>query len=133
MIKITTIALIVCVATLVSCMPGKHFKNWDEKTVKEEYSGGHKWDVKLTLYTDSTFRYVIRDDMLGIPKVRTGAYIKTDSSIDLYTWKEKYVSRKSTMQSCRLDSNVVKMYPPSAEQGEHADFTADYFTLRKVK
>lgn len=118
---------------LVSCFPGKQFKNWDAKQVLEEYSGGHKWDITLTLYTDSTFRYVIRDDMLGIPKVKKGAYLKTDSTIDLYTWKRKFLSRKSDLQSCRLDSNRVKMYPPSAEEGENGNFVSTYFTLTLVK
>ncbi|MFN8290671.1 MAG: hypothetical protein U0U70_10465 [Chitinophagaceae bacterium] len=116
---------------LAACLPGKHFSNWNEKPVKEVYSGGYKWDISLTLYKDSTFRYVVRDDMLGIPRITTGAYLKTDSTIDLYTWKMKYLSRKSVLHSFRLTGDTVKMYPPSAAQRKNGNFVQDYFTLTR--
>lgn len=115
--------------SFISCLPGKHFSGWKTKPVKEVYSGGHKWDISLTLYQDSTFRYEIRDDMLGIPQVTKGAYLKTDTSIELYTWKAKYISRKSVLHSFRLNGDTVKMYPFSAEKGANGAFVRDYFTL----
>lgn len=118
----------VC-SILSSCLPSKHFSNWDDKEIKAVYSGGHKWDVSLTLYRDSTFRYVIRDDMLGIPKVKKGAYLMTDTSITLYTWQAKYMSRQSRAETFRLRGDNVLMYPEEKERGADANFIIDYFTL----
>jgi hypothetical protein len=76
---------------------------------------------------------VVRDDILGIPKIKTGAYLKTDTSIELYTWKKKYISRRGSLQSFSLEGDKVKMYPPSAEKGENAAFIRTYFTLTRRK
>jgi hypothetical protein len=115
----------------VSCLPGKKFSNWDQKEVRERYSGGHKWDITLTLYKDSTFRYVSRDDMLGIPKIKTGVYLKTDSIIDLYTWQQKYLSRKSELQSYRLKGSSLLLFSREDEMGKDSSFMKAYYTLRR--
>jgi hypothetical protein len=116
-----------------SCFPGKQFSDWDNKPVSAVYSGGHKWDITLSLYKDSTFRYVIKDDMLGIPKIKTGAYIKNDTSIELYTWKKKYFSRKSDSQSFRINGNRVLMFHKDKEISSDSSFYRAYYTLKLNK
>jgi hypothetical protein len=114
---------------LNSCLPGKKFSHWDEKPVHSVYSGGHKWDITLTLYRDSTFRYVVRDDMLGIPMIKTGAYLKTDTSITLYRWQRKYLSRRSIGETFRIMGDEVLMFSEAREHTEDSSFIRDYFTL----
>jgi hypothetical protein len=127
------ILLIFVSVVLASCFPGKHFSNWDEKEIQAVYSGGHKWDVSLTLYRDSTFRYVIKDDMIGIPKIKTGAYLMNDTSITLYTWQAKYMSRQSNAEVFRIRGSQVLMYPEEKEKGADANFIRDYYTLTLEK
>jgi hypothetical protein len=115
--------------TFYSCLPGKQFSDWDKKTIEAVYSGGHKWDITLSLYRDSTFRYVIKDDMMGIPKVRTGAYLKTDTSIELYTWKRKYISKKSNAETFRLINNNLLMFHKDKEMSPDSSFYRAYYTL----
>ena len=129
--KLFIISLII--SCFSSCLPGKKFSDWDQKPVRSVYSGGHKWDITLTLYSDSTFRYVVRDDMLGIPRVKSGAYLITDTSITLYTWKQKYLSKKSVGETFRVIGNDVLMYPVERERTADSSFYRDYYTLSLEK
>jgi hypothetical protein len=119
--------------TFSSCLPGKKFSDWKEKPVHSVYSGGYHWDITLTLYKDSTFRYVVRDDILRIPSVKTGAYLKTDNSITLYRWKSKYISRKSVGEDFRIQGNKVLMFSREKEESADSSFYRAYYTLSLSK
>jgi hypothetical protein len=118
---------------IVSCLPGKKFSHWKEKEVKAVYSGGHHGYVALTLYADSTFKYVSGSDVMGLKSVRTGVYFKEDSSIILYRWKKKYFSRQSIADTLRLKGDYVYMYSATKDKTADSAFYSDYYRLSLEK
>jgi hypothetical protein len=109
-----------------SCFPGNKFLDWRGKPVLASYSGdGHSY-VALTLYKDSTFRYMTKDDMLGIGVKRSGTYFKTDTSITLYR-------SKSTGETFRIRGEKILMFPPAKENTKDSSFYRDYYTLYREK
>jgi hypothetical protein len=127
------LVLISLCILIFSCHSAKKFTDWENKTVAARYSGGHHWDVSLTLYTDSTFQYRIVRDVMALTTKTRGAYLKTDSSISLYVWKSKITRNKVKEDVFRIRGNDVLMYTEEQEQSENSSFYKAYFTLSKDK
>ena len=109
-----------------SCFPGNNFLHWNGKPVLATYSGGGHSYVALTLYRDSTFRYMTKDDMLGIGTKRSGTYFRTNTSITLKR-------RISGPETFRLRGDDILMFPPAKEQTKDSSFYRDYYTLSLEK
>jgi hypothetical protein len=112
-----------------SCFPGKNYFHWKGKPVLATYSGGHHSYVALTLYKDSTFRYMTKDDMLGMGVKKSGAYLKTDTSITLYQQRSKNYYKTSPGETFRIRGEYVLMFPAAKERTADSSFYRDYYTL----
>lgn len=130
--KKTILAAITVIVIIYACSPGKKMVVRGEKTVFAEYNGGHKWDITLTLYSDSTFRYTIIRDVMALKTTEYGAYLLGDSSITLY--RKRRLSKHNPYESrFRLYDNKVLMYTEAMERSPDSSFYMDYYTLTRIK
>jgi hypothetical protein len=125
--------LIFISSAIISCFPGRNYFNWKEKPVLAIYSGGGHSYVALTLYKDSTFRYMTKDDMLGMGVKKSGAYLKTDTSITLYQQRSKKFYMTSEGETFRIRGEDILMFPVAKEQMKDSSFYRDYYTLSLEK
>ena len=105
------------------------------RSVIAQYEGGNKNIITLTLYSDSTFFYQEIGHMMGLKATKIGAYLLTDSSIALYTWRSytflRDLKEKVRSSVFRCSTDKILMFTREQEISPDSSFYRSYFTLSR--
>jgi hypothetical protein len=129
--------LLLLPGILYCCLNGYTQSPVKAKQQIDLYEGGHFGYIGLTLFSDSTFRYMERSDIMGIGHRESGYFFRTDSSITLITvprfaWLRRWDKRRSA-EIFRLLPDRIQMYTPEQEQSENGNMYRDYYTLMRQR
>jgi hypothetical protein len=99
------------------------------------YEGGHFGYIGLVLFSDSTFSYVERSDIMGIGHREHGNFFRTDSTITLVTrprfaWLRRW-DKKRTTETFRLLPDRILKFTVEQEHSENGNMYRDYYTLMR--
>jgi hypothetical protein len=116
----------------------KHRKNvLPERSVIARYEGGNRNVITLTLFSDSTFFYQEIGSQMGLKATKTGAYLLSDSSISLYTWRSyqflRNLDEKVRSSVYRCNQKKILMYTPEQETSPDSSFYRSTFTLSRIE
>ena len=125
--SLSFIYLFVIVFFTASCAGSK--KADSLKHVAASYSGSEKWDITMTLYTDSTYTYTIVPDMMGFKSVSRGAYLKNDSLMVLFKNKKTLLKATTYTKLVRIRGDDLLMYSEAQENSKDSNFIKAYYTL----
>jgi hypothetical protein len=101
------------------------------------YVGGHFCYFELSLYSDSTYRYLEAYDFMPIVHREHGIFYRTDTSIALLRHRRFAFMRSKPhrydVKTYRLFPDRILMYTKAEENSADADFIKTYYTLVRAK
>jgi hypothetical protein len=103
------------------------------KYLVDQYIGGHFCYFELSLYSDSSFRYLEAYDFMFVTHHARGIFFRTDSTITMVRKKRLGFMRRSEVNEFRLLPDRILMYTPEQERSADSNYYRNYYTLMRAK